>query len=91
MIVAPKMICRMSSLMLALCLGLTGACKQGEGEVCQVKADCEDGLECNAGTMRCQKPGSVVADAAPVIIDASVDATVDATVDAAVDAGVDAM
>ncbi len=35
-----------------------GACQQGEGEVCQVDIDCEDGLECNAGTRRCQKPGT---------------------------------
>jgi hypothetical protein len=39
------------------------ACKQGEGGVCQVNDDCEDGLTCNAGTKRCQSPGSVAFDA----------------------------
>jgi hypothetical protein len=91
----PTVAIRSSLLALVLCTGF--ACKQGEGEVCQVKADCEEGLECNAGTMRCQRPGSVVADAAPVQIDGAVDAAppvidaaVDASVDAAVDAGIDA-
>ncbi|HEU5056977.1 MAG TPA: hypothetical protein VFU21_10655 [Kofleriaceae bacterium] len=41
------------------------SCKQGEGEVCQIDDDCETGLECNAGTMRCQSPGADRADAAP--------------------------
>ena len=41
------------------------ACKQGEGEVCQIDDDCESGLECNAGTMRCQSPGADRADASP--------------------------
>ncbi len=41
-----------------LALGLLG-CKQGEGEVCQINDDCQEGLECNAGTRRCQKPGTV--------------------------------
>lgn len=40
-------------------------CKQGEGDVCQINDDCEDDLECNAGTRRCQRPGTVTpADAA---------------------------
>lgn len=78
---------------------LTGACQQGEGDFCQVTVDCEDGLECNAGTQRCQKPGTgggSVPDAAPIIIpDAA--PTADATEpDAAApdatpaDAGIDA-
>lgn len=46
--------------------GATG-CKQGEGDVCQIDDDCGDGLECNAGTQRCQQPGGRVADAAPRI------------------------
>jgi hypothetical protein len=41
------------------------SCKQGEGEVCQIDDDCESGLECNAGTMRCQSPGADRADASP--------------------------
>ena len=43
------------------------SCKQGEGEVCQIDDDCETGLQCNAGTMRCQVPGSDHADAAPQV------------------------
>ena len=30
------------------------ACDQGEGERCQVQADCEDGLVCNKATNQCQ-------------------------------------
>lgn len=33
-----------------LSAGVIVACKQGEGERCQVTADCEDGLLCNQGT-----------------------------------------
>ena len=40
-------------------------CKQGKGEVCQIDDDCEDGLRCIAGTMRCDKPGADTPDAAP--------------------------
>jgi hypothetical protein len=50
-------------------LGLTlalSACKQGEGERCQIDDDCEDGLECNASTMECQSTGGQVFDAAPI-------------------------
>ncbi len=47
---------------LATSLGL-GACKQGEGDVCQINDDCESGLNCNAGTGRCQQPGANVIDA----------------------------
>lgn len=69
-------------------------CKQGEGDICQVNDDCEEGLDCNAGTMRCQRPGAEVPDAAPIILDAAPDAgPADASVDAnvpPVDAGVDA-
>jgi len=55
------------------------ACKQGVGEVCQVDRDCEDGLECNEGTNKCQDPAGdnpdamIDYDAAPEP-DASVDA-----------------
>jgi len=78
--------------LLALALALPlGACKQGEGGICQIKEDCEEGLECNAGTMRCQRPGADFADAAPPA-DASLNdgAVPDATVfDAGRDAGLD--
>ncbi len=64
------------------------SCKQGEGEVCQIDDDCESGLECNAGTMRCQSPGANHADAAPQVDAGPPDA---GSPDAAPpDAGVDA-
>jgi hypothetical protein len=66
-----------------LSLGIFAACKQSEGERCQVNADCEDGLTCNLGTNppSCQSIGAedpidgTVPDADP---DGPVDAT-DAT------------
>ncbi len=63
------------------------SCKQGEGEVCQIDDDCESGLECNAGTMRCQSPGADRADASPQADAGPPDA---GTPDAGFDAGVDA-
>ena len=30
------------------------SCKQGEGDRCQIKADCGDGLVCNQATGTCQ-------------------------------------
>ena len=68
-----------ASLLSLLSLGLASAgCKQGEGEVCQVNEDCEDGLTCIASTGLCQEPGSSVSvDAEVVDIDAS---TIDAAV-----------
>ena len=37
---------------------LVGACKQGAGDVCQVNADCESPLVCNASTHECQGAGA---------------------------------
>jgi len=60
-------------------LGLVGslvtlaACKQGEGERCQVTADCEDGLECNMAKGTCQGGDVNVEDDAG-LIDMAVDA-----------------
>ncbi len=58
------------SLPLLVATALAGACQQGEGDFCQVTVDCAEGLECNAGTQRCQKPGSggTIPDAAVVIV-----------------------
>lgn len=76
----------------ALVVGLlsTAACKQGEGDACQVTSDCEDGLSCVAVTSTCEKPGSTAGtpdaapsgpDATPVVVDAAVpDAMADADV-----------
>ncbi len=41
----------------AALLSLT-ACKQGEGEYCQVNADCKDGLVCAQITDTCEKSAS---------------------------------
>ena len=38
----------------AAVIGAMTACKQGEGDRCQVEADCEDGLICNAATNTCE-------------------------------------
>lgn len=77
--------CEMRRLLLGLVLIATlvtaYSCKQGEGDVCQINDDCEDGLSCNAGTGRCQLPGASVPDAAPPQPDADVaDAGIDADV-----------
>ncbi len=49
---------KLATALFLILLAALSACQQGEGEVCQVDVDCEDGLECNAGTRRCQKPGT---------------------------------
>ncbi len=87
--------------------GLLSACKQGDGERCQVNDDCEDGLTCSSATQTCEERASAtpidatVPDAEPsdAAIDAiqpdappdAPDAAPDAPPDAAVDAAVDAM
>ena len=72
-----------------LALALAG-CKQSRGEVCQIDDDCEDGLRCIAGTMRCDRPGADTPDAAPDPDAGVVDANVyDAPI--VYDAGPDAM
>jgi hypothetical protein len=84
-----KAILQRAAVATLLAVSLWG-CKQGEGEVCQIDDDCQSGLNCNAGTMRCQRPGSgtPVADAAPPRIDAALPdaAPPDAAPDAAPDA-----
>ena len=72
-------------------LALAG-CKQSRGEVCQIDDDCEEGLRCIAGTMRCDRPGADTPDAAPDPDAGIADANIyDAPIDGPVfDAGVDA-
>lgn len=74
-----------------LALALAG-CKQSKGEVCQIDDDCEDGLRCIAGTMRCDRPGADTPDASPNPDAGIQDAAVlDAPIDAPqFDAGTDA-
>lgn len=75
---------------LLLLAALCGACEQGSGDYCQVNADCEPPLLCNAGTQQCQRTETGgQADAAP-IPDAAIPpdaAPPDAAPDAAPDAG----
>ena len=62
-----------------LCAGVIAACKQTDGERCQIDRDCADGLVCNQGT----NPPSCQAQRGNEQIDASVpDADPDAPTDA---------
>ena len=45
------------------------ACKQGEGERCQVTADCASPLICNQATNRCVNPNSQNPIDTPTVID----------------------
>jgi hypothetical protein len=68
------------ALLTLLSAGIIAACKQGEGERCQVNRDCDDGLTCNQGTSppSCQGVG----DELPIdgsVPDADPDGPVDAT------------
>ncbi len=61
------------------------ACKQQEGERCQINMDCEDGLTCNQATFVCSREGAntmIDANLPDVIQDAPVDVAIDAPVDA---------
>jgi hypothetical protein len=66
-----------SILALVASIGLFAACKQGQGERCQVDEDCSSGLVCNKAKNTCQSTtggdlDADVIDAAPA--DAEVDA-----------------
>jgi hypothetical protein len=43
-----------STLALAASIAMLAACKQGQGERCQVDEDCADGLVCNKAKNTCQ-------------------------------------
>ncbi|MDX2090169.1 MAG: hypothetical protein SFX73_20085 [Kofleriaceae bacterium] len=67
------------------------ACKQQEGERCQINDDCEDGLVCNKATQECAIRTSGDIDAT-IPIDAPDAATTDdASIDGPIDAPIDAM
>jgi len=88
----PLSMLRSAALVAALGASIA-ACKQGEGEVCQIDEDCEEGLNCNAGTMLCQRPGGGggLVDAAPRTDSGVPDAGLDAGLDGGPeDAGADA-
>ncbi len=69
--------------------GIVAACKQQEGERCQVNEDCESGLTCNQATSQCARAGEEIPiDATtPDFLDAELDP--DAPIDAP-DAMIDA-
>ena len=69
---------------LALSLSLLAlpACKQGQGERCQVDSDCEEGLLCAPATKTCEHTASGGFDASPdaIPIDAGIDGMPDAAI-----------
>jgi hypothetical protein len=69
---------------IALCSILAVACKQGEGEHCQVSADCSSPLVCNQASLVCVSTGNSKGDVdAPLPpSDAAPGATPDAMPDA---------
>lgn len=87
---------------IAACCLCLAACSQGEGESCQISADCEDGLICErdeGSRGQCVDPDEVDPDTRPdgAMMDPELppdevmqDAAVDAGADAATDAGIDA-
>jgi len=65
------------------------ACKQQEGDRCQINSDCEEPLICNQATQECSRTmgGGIDASVPDIIIDAPVE--LDASVDALPDASDD--
>jgi hypothetical protein len=62
-----------------LTLGGIASCKQGEGERCQIQADCEGDLQCNVAQGICvsssqEMPIDAMPDTPPMPIDAAIDA-----------------
>ena len=70
----------------ALAVGGLASCRQGEGQRCQVQADCEEGLQCNEGEGLCRAQPMGELDALP-----PPDAPLDAPVDSAIDSSIDSM
>jgi hypothetical protein len=75
----------LAALSLSLLVIGIASCKQGEGERCQVAADCQDGFICNQATQTCAKTtgggiDATVPDGPPITIDAPV--AIDAAPDA---------
>lgn len=66
-------------LFVLLSVGVIAACKQGEGERCQVNADCDDGLICNQGTNPPSCQATVGGGIDATVPDADPDGPVDAT------------
>lgn len=66
-------------LLALLSLGIFAACKQGEGERCQVNADCDDELICNQGTDPPSCQATVGGGIDATVPDADPDGPVDST------------
>ena len=86
-----KRIAAISAAVVLAVAGLVAACRQDEGDRCQVNADCASDLVCNQATQTCAKKGeeggidATVPD--PPMPDAALpDAPTDAPIDAAIDA-----
>ena len=86
-------------LAIALAAAAWSACKQEEGERCQIDDDCSDGLLCNRATQQCARTSGGGIDAtvpidgpqgADSLIDSDIDAPVDSPIDADIDAPPDA-
>lgn len=72
----------LATVCLAALGGLVVACKQGEGDRCQLDSDCDTGLVCNDAEQECVLPGgdSPIDATTPDFLDAELDP--DAPVDA---------
>jgi hypothetical protein len=57
---------RLSLPLLLLLLAFAPACKQGDGERCQIDDDCSSGLECSNSQHICVPVGVGTPDAVPV-------------------------
>jgi hypothetical protein len=81
LVVIPFLICTVAL------FGMIAACKQGEGERCQINDDCTDGLVCNQATQECARTDQSNSIDATVPIDGPpIDAAPDAPPDAPPDA-----
>ena len=87
-----KRLLLVTSIAVVASLSTLAACKQGQGDRCQVDDDCESGLVCNKAKNTCQSSqgGDLDADVIEPTPDAAVDAGPDAPTDAPVDAVADA-
>ena len=80
---------------IAIAVAAWSACKQEEGERCQIDEDCSDGLICNKATQQCARTGgggidaTVPIDGPEVPSDVPLD-TADAPIDMMIDAPPDA-
>ncbi|MGE0399056.1 MAG: hypothetical protein AB7T06_20265 [Kofleriaceae bacterium] len=76
----------LAAMFFAAIAGVVAACKQQEGERCQLDSDCETGLQCNEASQRCESGNALdpIDATVPDIIpdDAAIDAPDDVMPDA---------